>query len=168
MSIFFRLFYKLHLSGLKSILYYPEYQKMFLSGSFCFKTTYKKKVDFLRKTMDFLTKTLWKMSIFLTLQELHFSGLKSILYYPEYEKMFLFGLFWLKKNIWKKVRFVEKNNGLTPLQNVDFFLLLGELNFWGPKSCIFYSGYKKMFLSGSFCYKTTYKKKVDFLTKPKD
>ena len=35
----------------------------------------------------------------------HFSGLKSILFYPEYQKMFLSGLFLLKKDIEKIVYF---------------------------------------------------------------
>ena len=35
--------------------------------------------------------------------------------------MFLSGFFLLKKNIWEKGRFFDKNHGLTPLQNVDFF-----------------------------------------------
>ena len=34
-----------------------------------------------------------KCRFFFTLLELHFSGLKSILYYPEYKKMFLSGSF---------------------------------------------------------------------------
>ena len=35
-----------------------------------------------------------------------------------------FWLFLLKKNIWEKGRFFEKNNWLTLLQNVDFFYLV--------------------------------------------
>ena len=69
-------------SSLKSILFYPEYQKMFLSGSFCSKATYKKKVDFLTKNHG-LTP-LQNVDFFFTLLELHFSGLKSILFYPKY------------------------------------------------------------------------------------
>ena len=55
--------------------------------------------------------------------ELHFSGVKSILFYPEYQKIFLSGFLCLKKT-WEKGRFYDKNHGLTPLQNVyflDFF-----------------------------------------------
>ena len=47
----FSTFLELHFSGLKNILYYPEYQKMFLSGFFWPKKTYEKKVDFLTKTI---------------------------------------------------------------------------------------------------------------------
>ena len=54
---FFSNFLELRLSGQKRIFYYPEYQNMFLSCFDCSKKTYKKKVEF-------LPKTLWKMSIF--------------------------------------------------------------------------------------------------------
>ena len=69
MSIF-STFLELHFSGLKSILFYPEYQKLFVSEFFCSKKSYKKKVDFLTKTMDW---PLCKKTTFLTLLELHFS-----------------------------------------------------------------------------------------------
>ena len=49
---FFSTFSDLHFWGPKSFIFYPEYQKMFLSAFFCSKKTYKKKVDFLTKTMD--------------------------------------------------------------------------------------------------------------------
>ena len=48
-------------------------------------------------------------------------GLKSILFYPEYQKMFLFVLLCSKNKIWKKGQFFDKNHGLTPFQNVNFF-----------------------------------------------
>ena len=88
---------EVHYSGLKSIIYYPEYQKMFLS---CFvysqKKTYKNKVEFLQKPCS---NPFAKFPFFLTLLELNFSGVKSILCFPEYKKLFLFWLFWLKKNM---------------------------------------------------------------------
>ena len=49
---FFSTLWELHFWGPKSFIFYPEYQKMFLSAFFCSKKTYKKKVDFLTKTMD--------------------------------------------------------------------------------------------------------------------
>ena len=61
------------------------------------------------------------MSIFWTFLELQFSGLKSILFYPQYQKIFLSGFFGSKKKYEKKVDFFDKNHGLTRLQNVDFF-----------------------------------------------
>ena len=62
------------------------------------------------------------MSIFLTLLELYSTGLKSILFYSEYQKLFLSGFLCSKEHIGKG-RFFEKYHGLTPLQNVDIFLL---------------------------------------------
>ena len=108
-----------------------------------------------------------KCRFFLTLQELHFSGLKSILYYPEYEKMFLFGLFWLKKKHMKKSSICWQKQWTNPFTKCRFFFTSWELNFWGPKSCIFYPGYKKMFLSGFFCYKKKHiRKNSMFWQKP--
>ena len=43
---------ELNFSGVKIIVFLPEYKKMFLSGSFCSKKEYEEKVDFLTKTMD--------------------------------------------------------------------------------------------------------------------
>ena len=88
------------------------------------------------------------MSIFLTLLELHFSGLKSMLFYSQYQKMFLSGFICSKEHIGKG-RFFGKNHGLNALQNVDFFDFL-ELHFAGLKSTLFCPEYQKMFLSGSF------------------
>ena len=44
--------------------------------------------------------------------------------------------FWislLKKNLWEKGRFFEKNHGLTPLQNFDFFHFFRTLLFRSKK-----------------------------------
>ena len=46
---FFSTLLQLHLSGLKSIRYYPEYQKMFLSGSFALKQHIRKRSIFWQK-----------------------------------------------------------------------------------------------------------------------
>ena len=103
--------------------------------------------------------------MFWTLLELHFSGLKSILFYPEYQKIFLSGFLCLK-NIWEKGRFFDKNNGLAPLQNVDFLdffrtsLLRSKENFFTSRI----SKHISFLLS---LLKKTYKKKVDFLKKKK-
>ena len=50
-SIFWT-FLKLHFSGLKSIIFYPEYQKTIFSGLIRPKNTDDKKFVFLTKTMD--------------------------------------------------------------------------------------------------------------------
>ena len=127
-----------HFSGLKRILYYPEYQNMFLSCFVCSKQTYKKKVEFLTKTMY---DPLCKMCVFLTLLELNFTGVKRILYFQEYKKLFLSGFFCSKKKIWEKGFFFDKNHGLTPLKNVDFFRLCENFTFEVQKNLIFYPEY---------------------------
>ena len=87
---FFWTLQELHFSGLKSILFYPEYQKMFLSGFFWSKKKMRKRSIFWQKPW---TNPFAKCRFLFTLLELHFSGLKSILYYPEYKKMFPSGFF---------------------------------------------------------------------------
>ena len=79
---------------------------------------YKKKVDFLTKTMD---KPLSKMSIFSTFWELKFSGLKSILFYPQYQKIFLSGFFCSRKHMKKRSIFWQKP-GTNPFAKCRFFL----------------------------------------------
>ena len=49
---FFSTLWQLLFWGPKSFIFYPENQKMLLSGFFRLKKTYKKKVDFLTKTVD--------------------------------------------------------------------------------------------------------------------
>ena len=48
------------------------------------------------------------MSVFLTLLELNFPGVKRILYFPEYKKLFLSGFFFGKKKYEEKVDFLTK------------------------------------------------------------
>ena len=74
-------FLKLLFSGLKSILFYLEYQKMIFSGLICPKNTDDKKFRFLTKTME-----LWKISVFWSFLKLPFSGLKRIFFYPKHKK----------------------------------------------------------------------------------
>ena len=106
MSIFWT-FLELQFSGLKSILFYPQYQKIFLFGFFgSKKKKYEKKVDFCYKNHG-LTR-LQNVDFFKSFLAVFFCGLKSILFYPEYKKMFLYGLFLLKKKKEIKVDFLTK------------------------------------------------------------
>ena len=121
------------------------------------------------------------MSIFLTLLEFHFSGLKSIFLYPEYQKMFLYGflgkrsIFWQKPwtNPLAKCWFFSTFSDLHfwgPKMFLSakypFFSSLWELHFWGFKSFIFYPEYQKMFLSSFFCLKKHIRKRSIFWEKP--
>ena len=105
--------------------------------------------------------------MFWTLLELHFSGLKSILFYPESKKCF-FPFFFARKQHMIKGRFFDKNHGLTPLQNVDFFRLFQIFTFEVQKALFSIQNIKKCFFLPFFGKKKTYKKKVDFLTKTMD
>ena len=163
MSIFLTVL-ELHLSGLKSILFYPEDQKMFLSGFLCSKEKIRKRSIFLQKPW---TNPFAKCQYFLTLLELHFSGLKSIVFYPEYQKMFLSGFFFLKKNIREKGPCFDKSHGLTPLQNVDFLDYVRTSPFRSKK----YSFLSRRSKNVSFWFsllKRKDKEKVDFLRNTMD
>ena len=118
---FFLTSWELHFWGPKSFTFSPEYPKMLLFGFFLLKKIHIRKTSiFWRKQW---TNPFPKCRYFLTLLELHFSGVNSILlFYPEYKEMFLSGLFCSKKKKHlKKGRFFDKNHGLTSLRNVDFW-----------------------------------------------
>ena len=164
MSIF-STFLEVHFSGLKSILFYPEYQKIFLSGFFGSKKKHMKKTStFWQKPW---TNRFGKCRFFSTLVELNYWGLKGIVFYPEYQKIFLSGFFWSKKHIRKRSIFWQKP-WTNPFAKCQYFLTLLELHFSGLKSIVFYPEYQKMFLSGFFFFKKTYEKKVDVWTKAMD
>ena len=78
MSLFLK-FLKSHFSGLERIHLYPEYKKNIFSGLSCPQNTDGEKFNFLTKTME---EPRWKISIFWNFLKL----LKSILFYPEYQK----------------------------------------------------------------------------------
>ena len=63
-----------------------------------------------------------KCQYFLTFLELHFSGLKSIVFYPEYQKMFLFGFLCSKEQMRKRSIFSEKP-WTNPFAKCQFFRL---------------------------------------------
>ena len=100
---------------------------------------------------------------FSTFLKFYFSGLKSILFYPEYQRSFLA---WFA-HTWCKVRFFYKNYWLTPLENHDFWTFL-TLHLSGLKSIRFYSEYQKTIFTDLICPKNTHGKKLDFNTKTID
>ena len=106
------------------------------------------------------------MSNFSTFFELHFSCLKSILFFPEYQKMLLSGFFFGQKKNMRKSSIFSQNHGLTPLQNVDFLEFV-ELFFLWPKKHSFLSRISK---NVSFCpsllKKQDMKKRSIFRQKP--
>ena len=124
---------------------------------------------FIRKRSIFWQKP-WtnpfaKCQYFLTLLELHFSGLKSIVFYPEYQKMFLFGFLCSKEQMRKRSIF-QKNHGLTPLRNVDFFDFF-RTSLFRSKKLYFLSRISKNLSFWLFWLNKSIKK-VDFLRKTMD
>ena len=140
MSIFFT-FGELHFSGLESIRFYPTFWQKPWTNPFA------------------------KCRLFSSLWELHFWGPKSIIFYPQYQRMFLSGFFCLKKKTDKNKVYYWQKPWTNNFAKCQYFLTLLELHFSGLKSIVFYPEYQKMFLSGFFCLKKTYEKKVDFCTK---
>ena len=82
-------------------------------------------------------------------------------------KNVFFCFFWLKKkNIWEKGRFFDKNNGLTPLQNVVFFRLCENFTFEVQKTLFSIQNIKKCFFLAFFAKKKkTYNEKGPFFDK---
>ena len=78
--------------------------------------------------------------------ELQFACLKIILFYPEYHKMTFTNLFSPKKSKWEKVWSLNKNHGLSPLENVDGLHFL-KLYFSGLKIVLFSPEYQKPIFS---------------------
>ena len=106
------------------------------------------------------------MSIFSTFLEVHFTGLKSILFYLEYQKSFLSGLFGSKKNIWKKGQFFGKKHELTALENVDFFRLCENFTYVMQKAFSSIQNIKECFFLAFLARKKTYEKRSIFWQKP--
>ena len=130
---------------------------------FAQKKTYEIRSIFWQKPW---TNPLAKCRYSLTLLELHFSGLKSILFYQEYKKMFLSCFLCSKKTLEKRSIFCRKP-GTNPFAKCRFFSTLWELYFSGPESFIFYPEYQKMFLSGFFfAQKKHMRKRSIFWQKP--
>ena len=154
MSIF-STFLELHFSGLKSFIFYPEYQKIFLSGFFGTTKACSEDVfcDSFPRHFDEITVLLYarlycqaigkcqtekpkfwiggfaKCRFFRLFKNLTFQVWKAFFSIQNIKKCFFLPFFLLKNNIWEKGQFFDKNHGLTPLQNVDFFRLCENFTF---------------------------------------
>ena len=79
--------------------------------------------------------------------------------------MFLSGFFWSKKK-WEKGRFFEKNHGLTPLQNVDFFRLCENFFFEVQKALFSIQNIKICLFLALFAQKKHIRRRSNFWQKP--
>ena len=70
-----------------------------------------------------------------------------------------------KKNIWEKGLFFDKNHGLTPLQNVDFFRLFEIFTFEVQKALLSIQNIKKCFFLALFAQKKHIRKRSIFWQK---
>ena len=127
---------------------------MSLSGFLLKRKTYKKKVDFF-----------CKMSIFQSFLEFHISSLKSIFYYPEYQKMLFSGFFCTQKKKHKRKRSIFWQKAYL-LQNVDFFRLCENFTFEVQKALFSIQNIKKCFFLAFFAQKKHIRKRSIFWQKP--
>ena len=86
------------------------------------------------KTVD---KSFWKIMIFLLCLKFHFSFLKNILLYPEYEKKIFSGLFCPKNTNKKTFDFLTKTMD-SPLWDISIFLTFLKPHLCGLKNDLFW------------------------------
>ena len=151
---FFSTLWQHYFSGPESFIFYPEYQKMFLSGFFLLRKKHiRKRSIFWQKPW---TNPFRKTSIF---EEKPWT---------KYIKKCFFQLFLAQKKIvWEKGRFLDKNHGVTLCIMSFFFRLCENFIIEVQKTLFSIQNIKKCFFI-AFCSKKIYKKKVDFLTKTMD
>ena len=157
MSIFC-LFFKHKFSGLKIIIFHPEYKKNVFSDLITPNKRKWKKLDFWTKTMD---QPLRKTSCFALFRTFIFwSQNQSFLSKILKNDLTCF----LPKSKWEKVWCLDRNNGLSPLENVDVLHFL-KLYFSGLKIILFYPQFQKMIFSDLIIPKNPNEKKIDIWTK---
>ena len=110
MTIFVDLL-KLQFSGLKFILFYPEYQETIFWNIITSKTLIRKSLNFGQKPW---TNLLGKDRFFWPSSERYLSALKIILFYPKYQKYIFSDLIIPKNPNEKKFDVSTKNHGLSP------------------------------------------------------
>ena len=161
----FLIFLKINFPCLKSILFYPEYQKRCFLAGFAEKPPLRKVAISWPKTMEY---TFWKIFFFLYFFKVHYC-LKSILLYSEYQINDVSLLDMPKTRHSKKWPFLAKNYGLTPLENFDFleFFFL-KLDFSCLNRILFYLGHQKTMFPDWNCPKTSNTKNNCFWPKPMD
>ena len=145
MSIFLTML-ELHLSGLKSILFYPEDQKMFLSGFLCSKEKIRKRSIFWEIPW---TNAFAKCRFFRLFRTSLFRS-KNYSFLTRIWKNLSFWLFWLNKKHMKKRSIFGQKPWTNPFAKWRFVFTLWELHFLALKSILFYPEYEKIFLSGFF------------------
>ena len=86
------------------------------------------------------------MSFFFRLCEnFPFGVQKTLFSIQNIKKCFFLAFFAKKKNIFENGRFFDKNHGLTPLENVDFFRLCENFTFEVQKALLSIQNIKECF-----------------------
>ena len=162
---FFELLLELHFSGVTSVLYFPEYQTLFLSGFFSQKKHIRKRSIFLNKPW---TNPFGKCRFLIFLKNVTFVVYKAFFSIQNIKRFFFLAFFAPKKDRSKRSIFGQKSwtNPFAKCRLLSTFL---EVYFWGLKSIFFYLEYQKLFLSGFVCWKKKFmRKRSIFLRKAMD
>ena len=123
---------KLHFSGLKNVVIYPDFPKTICSGLICPKNTGAKKFEFLTKSVDLRP---WKYFDFLDFFKDSLFRSKTCALYPDHPKTTFSGLICPLQNLIKSSNFCCTN----PLGKLSLFVLLLKLHFSGLKIVLFLS-----------------------------
>ena len=142
-------FLRLQFFPLKIILFFHKYRETIFCDIISVKKPAIIEIRVLDKVMD---KPLWKMSFLWPFLKLEFFPLKIILFFPQYQKRcFLIEFLW-KKQI-RKIRFLDKIHGLTPLENVHFLPFFKTSIFFYLKSFFSFYNIKNDLFWYDFCEK---------------
>ena len=117
-----------------------------------------------KKKFHFSTKSIQKMSIFLSFLKLRFSSTSNHSFLSTISKTIFSYMVYVKKTKKKRVRFLDIIHGLTPFKKSIFWPLL-KLQFFGLKMIVFYLKNPKKIYSDIISVKNRAKRKFDFWTK---
>ena len=107
-----------------------------------------------------------KCRFFLSLWKLHFWGPKSFMFYPEYQKMFFSGFFFLKKKHLRNRSIFWEKPWTNPVAQCRFFFTLQEFHFLGLKSVLYYPELKKCFFLAFLAKRKHIRRRSNFCQKP--
>ena len=137
---------------------------MFLFGFVCSKKKHmRKRSVFWQKPW---TNPFAKCRFFRLCENCTFGVQKTLFSIQNIKKCFFLAFFAKKKNIFENGRFFDKNHGLTPLENVDFFRLCENFTFEVPKALLSIQNIKECFFLAFFAQKEHIRKRSIFWQKP--
>ena len=146
---FFRLCENFTFEVQKALFSIQNIKECFFLAFLARKKRFEKRSIFWRKPW---TNPFAKKRFFSTFWELHFWGPKNFFFYPEYQKMFLYGFLLKKKHIRKRSIFWQKP-WTNPFAKCRFFRLCENFTFEVLKALFSIQSIKKCFFLAFFCSK---------------